>query len=102
LTLDVFFFALFQEFYAVLIDDWFEFDAAAGAEFDIVGVAQHKPSILHVFVDGVVEHIRKLVDFQFFRHESGILDVDYILDKDFLASLCELDNIDQYFGDIIR
>ena len=102
LPLDVFFPTFFEKFDAVLIDDWFYINAASNAEFDIFSVMQYKTFVSNVFVDGVVKHIGELIYFQLFWYESGILDVEYILDKDFLASSRELDYLDEYFGDIIR
>jgi hypothetical protein len=102
LPIDIFFPIFFEKFYAVLIDDWFYIYAASGAEFDIFSVTQYKTFVSNVFVDGMVKHVGKLIYFQLFWNESGILDVDYILYKDFLASSRELDYLDEYFGDIIR
>ncbi len=61
-----------------------------------------KELVLDMLVDCIVEHVGELIHFQIFRHESGIVDVDYVLDEDLLARLRALDYLNEYFSDVVR
>jgi len=102
LQLKIFISTFFKKLFGVSIDYRFNFKAAADAEFDIFGIAEHKSLSSDVLVDCPVQQLRKLIYRQILRGEAGTMAVAYIPGQEFLASLCEFDYLNKQFSNIIR
>jgi hypothetical protein len=102
LELEIFVWIFMQEMFGIYVHHGLNVEGAVGAEGDIFGVAQDKSPGSDVFAYGVVQEFRELADGEVGGGEAGLFDVNNVTVEKFLASLCELDNFDEQFSNVIR
>jgi len=101
LQLEIFISIFFKKLFGIFVGYRFNFKATADSELDTFSITQHKSLVLDMLVDCIVQQVGKLIHRQIFRHKPRTVDIAYVLGKDFLASLCELDYLNEQFSDII-
>jgi hypothetical protein len=92
---------LFEQFLGIAIDRRLDFKFAGITKFDAARIAEHKAPASGVLIDRVVHQAAKLLHNQILRNKTGTVNAVYVPGEDFLATPCELDYLNEQFGDII-